>query len=131
MSQDSEKPQNRLLTYDTIFDVIVKRIPEFSTSVAQHLETYGELLPHVLMGDFTRYLSSLCCASPANQDYALSQCQQALSILENAMNSNDPKLQELIAVSFVENLNPSDECYKCMKSKLGPSLLSQLLEYEK
>ena len=42
----------------------------------------------------------------------------------------DPDLQELVSVSFLENLDQSDAEYEGIKALLGPNLRRQLAEYE-
>ena len=131
MAQENDSgSRSSALAYKNIFDVIANRIPGFSPAIREHVDFYDELLPHVLMGDFTRYLSALCCGPAASQLQQSTQCREALNILETALNSPDPKLRELVAVSFVENLDPADESYPCVRSQLGPSLRTQLIEYE-
>jgi hypothetical protein len=64
----------------------------------EHLADNGELLPHVFFGDLTRYVLA------GGEDKVV-----VVQHLEDAMYSGVPSVQELIAVSFVENIETQDE----------------------
>ncbi|MEZ6070591.1 MAG: hypothetical protein R3C10_10025 [Pirellulales bacterium] len=64
----------------------------------EHLADNRELLPHVFFGDVTRYV-----LAGGDDKSAVVQC------LEDAMHSGVPAVDELIAVSFVENIETQDE----------------------
>lgn len=93
-----------------------------------------ELLPHVLMGDFTRFVFDAYRKSMSSTEDAKEWHQVvygSLELMEQAIGSADPMLQELIAVSFVENLTPSYEedieVYYALRPLLGPKLRAQLM----
>jgi hypothetical protein len=83
---------------------IVARFPGLTTLLDEHIENnFGEVLPHVFFGDVTRYVLSLV----ATNDDSLSprrELRDVLDYLEEAYTGGDEELQELIAVSFLENL---------------------------
>jgi hypothetical protein len=65
----------------------------------EHLTDYGELLPHVLFGDVTRYAAGL--ARSGADDATL---DSLLNDLDSALGANrDDEVGNLIAASFVEN----------------------------
>jgi hypothetical protein len=55
---------------------------------------------------------------------------RAMSLLEAGMGSPDPLLQELVAVSFIENLDPADESFSTIRKLFGPALEEQYLIFE-
>ena len=120
-----------MLTYENIFEIIVKEIPEFKSVYDEHILDYEELLPHVLMGDFTRFVVNMYEESKSTNEnkYCFDVFLKALSIVEAAMNSIDINLQELISVSFLENVL-GEELSNEIKLHLGESSLKELEKYE-
>ena len=92
-----------MVTYDGIAQEVVAVVPEFAPVVDEHLRVFdGEILPHVLFGDFTRFV--LAAYSDCNPEL-VGRC---LDFLEGALDSPDPRVGNLVAVSFVENVGPWD-----------------------
>ena len=92
----------------------------------QHLKEYDELLPHVFLGDLTRYIVHRV-RSILSGEHGIegrSEIEIIMQHFEKGMTSGTVEIQELIAVSFLENLNQSDK--KLLKKKLGPNLLKEL-----
>src|SRR5690349_18428135 len=125
------------LNYTTFVPTLVATIPEFQPIYVDHLAENGELLPHVLMGEFTRFLMEMVRkwrAAPTDAAGLGQTVERAIALMEDAMGSPDPKLRNLISVSFLENLLPSNEqevqAYSDMKSLLGHQLLQELKLYE-
>jgi len=77
----------------------------------EHLADNGELLPHVFFGDLTRYV-----LADGEDKVAVVQC------LENAMYGGAPSVEELIAVSFVENIETLDELSQVLVGISGNKL---------
>jgi len=73
----------------------------------EHLAYYGELLPHVFMAEVTRWL--LVHGPDA----------RVLDALERNLASGDEEVENVIAVSFVEILEPEHEA---VRAALGPKL---------
>lgn len=93
----AEKP----ITYKTVVARLTDAVPEFRPFVAEHLQDNdGELLPHVLFGDLTRFYAG----AKERGDHDLAR--RCLLFLEKAIISSDRAVEELVAVSFVENLAP-------------------------
>jgi hypothetical protein len=119
--------QHEKLSYINIFDAIVAEVPGFRAEYEEHLADYGEILPHLLMGDLTRFTirryreMKLTNLAEAREDVRLT-----LQLLERAMQIGDERLQELISVSFLENLHQAEEAYGGLRDLLGPALLREL-----
>lgn len=97
----------------------------------EHLDYYGELLPHVLFGDLTRWIISLYRRSresgnPSNDAAAV--LRRILAFLEETYLSDttEPAVCDLIGASFIENLHQAGEDYHDLREQLGPSLRRQL-----
>ena len=117
----------------TVFDELVQEVPEFKSVFDEHKDYYEELLPHVLMGDFTRFVIDgyrKGAGGEAGSEHHMEATRKSLEVMERAMSSSDPDLQELVSVSFLENLDQSDAEYEGIKALLGPNLRRQLAEYE-
>lgn len=125
------------LTYGTFIAQLLAEVPEFGPIYNAHVDYYDVLLPHVLMGDFTRFLFDVYRRSISETDNS-GQWQQlvarSLSLMERAINSSDIALQNLISVSFIENLLPSKEddleVYNDLKKLLGTRLREELKLYD-
>jgi hypothetical protein len=101
-----------------------EQVPGFDRVYDEHVRDYDEVLPHVLVGELLRFLSAQV-RSHGEDCAALSR---AMDLLEQGMASGDPQLQELVAVSFLENLEPEDPSFHAISRLFGPRLREQ---YEK
>ena len=77
----------------------------------EHLADNDELLPHVFMGDITRYV-----LDNGPQRAAIVQR------LEDTFARPDQGLDELIGVSFVENIETSDDLNLALREVHGDSI---------
>lgn len=114
------------LTYDSFADQLRQEVPGFEHVYDEHVADHDEVLPHVLLGDLVRFLSREIELRGANS-VAL---KQAMSLMEGGMCSPDPRLQELVAVSFLENLDPGDTSFSTIRMLFGPRLEEQYRNYE-
>ncbi|MFC4114469.1 hypothetical protein [Nonomuraea zeae] len=44
------------LSYERVADLLRAQVPEFGPALQEHLTDFGEVLQHVLFGDFTRFV---------------------------------------------------------------------------
>lgn len=112
--------------YESFPELLRKQVPGFDRVYDEHVHDYDEVLPHVLLGDLVRFLSDQVREKGA-QSAAL---HEAMSLMEGGMGSADPSLQELVAVSFLENLDPADESFPAIRKLFGPHLEEQYQKYE-
>src|SRR4051812_28243152 len=119
-------------TYTGFPRELVRVIPEFQPLYNEHVAYYDEVLPHVLMGSFTRFFKDALERSWVQNPNGLKWrgvVTRSLDLLESALASPDDKLQNLIAVSFVENLLPEitdADSYEQLKSLLPGRLREEL-----
>ena len=97
------------------------RCPELLPVLQDHLATFDQLLPHVLMGDITRWAVRQYRAEPTG-----SALINALAVIEEAMSASQVDVSELISVSFLENLPTGDEPGARVITMLGPELRAEL-----
>jgi hypothetical protein len=89
--------------YADVASELIARVPAFEPVYREHLEDNdGELLPHVLFGDLSRFVVS----ADARGDDAL--VRSTLDFLENVLTEGDEAAQNLVVVSFVENIARDD-----------------------
>lgn len=108
------------ITYDNFVQSLLAAVPETREIHQLHLENNDEILPHVLLGDVTRFVIDT---------YRRSNTEllgRTLDFLEEAVSASDEKLQELVIVSFLENLHQAGNDYEGFKKTLGPNLRKNL-----
>ncbi len=102
---------------------LLQQVPELDGVYQTHLDDYAELLPHVFFGDVTRYVVGEVL-SHANGSPP--QVARILNCLERSMAFGDDAVQELICVSFLENLAEYGEVTSRLKALVGPNLGREL-----
>ena len=114
------------LTYDTFARHLRTDVPGFDRVYDEHVVDYDEVLPHVLLGDLVRFLSD----EVQQHGTGSAALSPALALLERGMASPDPRLQELVAVSFLENLDRDDPSFLPIRGLFGPHLEEQYTKHE-
>ena len=114
-----------VLNFFSFIKMLLESVPELKSVYDEHIDDYDELLEHVFMGDVTRFAETLYKRDPNSECLV-----RLLSFLDKAFLTNDKKLQELISVSFLENLSQDDECYLGIKQLLSDALHRELSLYE-
>jgi hypothetical protein len=109
------------LNFDSFPKILGSVVPGFDRVYDEHVADNGGVLPHVLVGELVRFLVSQVEASGASS----SALRAAMPLLEDAMAGSDARLQELIAVSFIENLDPGDHAFAVIRGLFGPKLEEQ------
>jgi hypothetical protein len=101
---------------------LIAAVPELDEVYRQHVIEYDELLPHVLMGDVTRF---------AIANVGLSGIEGSLSkllvFLEDELVSSDREISELIGVSFIENLCGERDAMDVLFPRMGKALRKEAL----
>lgn len=109
---------------------LVGRYPGLKPIFDEHVsDNFGEVLPHLFFGDLTRYVVAKFTDTQkgAPEDAkAESDLRRLLNDLENAYADGQEEIQELISVSFLENLPRPGEEASGVRTWLGPELSAQL-----
>ena len=100
---------------------LLKDVPELSSVYSEHIEDNDILLPHVFLGDVTRFF-----VDEVQRDAASDAVGRILTLMENALASGSAEVQELIGVSFVENLAEYGDVLKEIAARLGPKMKEEL-----
>ena len=95
-------------------------VPELRSVYDKHLENNGSLLQHVFMGDATRFI--IAEASKSQNEILL---QKLLNYLEAGLKQGE-EVEELIVVSFVENLIDEKIALQVLKPLMGSNLRTQV-----
>jgi hypothetical protein len=102
--------------------------PALTTLLEDHVkDNFGEVLPHVFLGDVTRHVIALVRAPGSEDSLAVRrEVKTILDTMEHGYATGSPEVQELIAASFLENLPAKGEPGSGIRGMVGPSLGSQL-----
>ena len=98
---------------DALVRSVEEQVPATAPLVADHIDFYEELLPHVLFGDITRWAQDEARRDPASPALA-----RLLELLEAAYVEGDNDVRNVLTVSFVENLDVGSP----VLARLGPNL---------
>lgn len=99
---------------------------DFRSILSDHLKDNGELLPHVLMGDFARFVTLAAENSMMNSEKQLPAASIALLLaMEQQYTDGNVDLQEIIVVSFIENLPSTGASSRLLYNSLGSALREQ------
>jgi hypothetical protein len=112
---------------DALFvERLVTEVPALRPLFDDHLAFHDyDLLPHVFFGDVTRFVVSGFSDDPERR----SDAEKILALLEEAIASPDEDVQNVVSVSFCENLlgeRPLD----AIRAAMGPRLRAELAKYE-
>lgn len=124
------------LNKQTVITELLAQIPELRPVYDEHMKRYDELLGHVFMGDVTRFIVSAYKRSTTDEPDAEQWRQvldRSLAFMEQALTMGDLYVEDIIQLSFVENLLPSSDddliAYRAIKPMLGPKLREDLQRY--
>jgi hypothetical protein len=96
-------------------------VPEVRAIYKEHMKDNDTLLPHVFMGDVTRFALQLG-RSASSQEVL----RKLLVLVEAGLKSNESDVANLVAVSFVENLCGEDEAVVPLIPLLGEATRREL-----
>ena len=110
-------------------DQLANTFPGLRSIYDEHVAAnFGEVLPHVFFGDLMPYLVDLFVQSRRRETGGPAELQVRgiLNALEEAYVAGPVEVQDLVAVSFLENLPRSGEVGSPIRDWLGPRLQAQL-----
>jgi len=99
------------------------RFPELMPQLQEHIDDYDGLLPHVFMGDVTRWVLQRFHDDPSDPTV-----RQVLDFIEIAFEGATGGEREIIGTSFLENLPRPGEENDGLRALLGSALQNQLHE---
>lgn len=88
------------LAYSEVASALRVALPEFAAAIDEHVAYNERLLTHLLFGDLTRFV--LDAHKRGDDDLV----RRALEFLDSALREGDDAVQNLVSVSFIENVGP-------------------------
>ncbi len=82
----------------------------------EHKRDHDESLPHLFMGDVARFAGELARHRGPDDD----ALDELLAAIERALTSGLADVEELVVVSFLENLHQTGDAYGEIARRLGP-----------
>jgi hypothetical protein len=101
-----------------LFERAVHLAPDFAAVLVEHLRDNDVLLPHVLMPSLLGFIGDCLSRESPTADATV---QRLLDLLEVEVSGDDLDTQNLIAVSFLENLE-AEPFFGRLYPLLGPNL---------
>lgn len=114
-----------MLDYKSFTVALLEAVPELEPVYKAHIDNNDEVLEHVFMGDVTRFAEQIYAGDPESECLA-----RLLKFLDDAFATGDEMVQELVSVSFLENLSRDQESYEGIRDRLSESLARELSNYE-
>ena len=105
---------------------LLRDVPELVEVEVGQSAAFAEVIPHVFMGDLTRFVVAAHERALAGSTDAEQLLDRILRILEEGVRSGGQDTQELIAASFLENLDHGTVAFLDLRERLGPSLSAKL-----
>lgn len=113
-------------TNTQFIDGLIKRVPELRPIYEEHLDDNDTLLPHVFMGAVARFVIERVRHGDFRHEGAVAQI---MSAIDNSLKSNCPSIQELVSVSFVENLASETDVIQALVPLMGPNTQEEIQKY--
>lgn len=108
--------------YDVVLiGTLCRRFAIFMCLLQEHIDDYDALLPHVLMGDITRWI-----VQQFQNDHSDPMLREVFDFLEEEFEDAQGSDRELISASFLENLPRNGQDGSGIREVLGPALRDQL-----
>jgi hypothetical protein len=96
--------------------------PALKAVFGAHICDNDEVLPHVFMGDVTRFI--IAAAERKNAD---SMLPKLINFLEVQLATGGDEIENLISVSFIENLTGEVEAISVLIPMMGPCLRKEIM----
>lgn len=101
----------------SFIEYLLRLVPELKSNYDEHLADNDTLLPHVFMGDVTRF-----AITEADKPRSQIVLVRLLDCLEEGLKGGGDEVEELIVVSFVENLVGETSALKRLRLLMRPNL---------
>ena len=96
--------------------------PLLSHLFRDHQRQYDEMLPHVLMADVSRAALTLAEDAQSGSASAEIALKRLVDELERGLQSGGDAVEELVVVSFLENMDDEDPRFGLLEENFGPQL---------
>jgi len=96
-------------------------VPELRAVYSIHIFDNGELLPHLFMGDVTRFVLQIAQSASSQE-----MLRKLLVTVEDGLRSSEPDVPNFVALSFVENLCGEGEAVVPLVPLMGETTRREL-----
>jgi hypothetical protein len=108
-------------TIASFIEELLRLLPQLKSIYDEHLADNETLLPHVFMGDVTRFV-----VAEAEKSTSRDVLERLLGHLEEGLKNGPEQVKELVVVSFVENLTGETVVLDALKPLMGPYLKKEV-----
>lgn len=108
---------------------LTRDVPRLGPLLAQHVEYFDELLSHVFMGDVSRFAIAEFARCTDGGGSGCPDLLALLAALEQGFWDGDEGVQNLISVSFLENVAEEVAASPEFLSLFGPELRREIQPY--
>ncbi len=105
----------------SFIEELLRRVPDLRPIYDEHLRDNDTLLPHVFMGDVARF-----AIAEADNPRSRPAVAAVLEYLEDGLRTGADEVNELIVVSFVENLIGETTALKALTPLMGQHLKTEV-----
>ena len=108
-----------------LFGSLARQVPPMTAVIDSHRADNNGILPHVLLGEFAAMVEAAVTGQDNRSHLPVAQhsLPEVLRLLELAIASPDERLSNLVAVSFLENLESAT--LSALWPLMAPELRSQ------
>jgi hypothetical protein len=100
---------------------LVRLHPVLKSTYDENLAAVREVLPHLLMADFARFLGRQFADQPDNQG-TVAEIQAILDTLDRQLKNGDYSVKNAVAVGFLQQLPSTGEPGTGIRELLSPDL---------
>ena len=104
----------------TFSEELAHEFPVLSELLREHLADYDEIFPHVFMADVTRRIL-----------LDVEERRRIVSFLDQSLREQGDDIQNLIAVSFVENLSSKEELERALEGTVASTVRKEWAKQHK
>lgn len=114
-------------------DRLVQAVPRLAPLYTEHRSDYEQVLPHVFLGDVTRFVTQAFTDNETGGSHAgrRRDAIEVLRVLDEALATGESSVLELVSVSFLENIEWATPEGHLIRTAIGPRLREELLRREK
>lgn len=109
------------LDVDLFIKQLIDAAPGLRIVLDEHINYYDEFLSHVFMGDATRFIEEVYNSNPESMTFL-----NLINVINEGFELGNLDVQNLILVSFLENLACNQNSSGAVKALLSTELLAEL-----
>jgi hypothetical protein len=111
------------------FQELLRNLPEFSNHYHEHVKFNDELLPYVLMDDFSTFLIAEIRKGFEHKQFDQDLVKRGVAFLDQIISSEDEEIATMIRTTFIETVETTwrdTAFFRHLLSTLTPALREQI-----